>query len=145
MQTVLRTRPLTEQEQEAGAPSVTVIDSQNVIFHPRIKHGRQGADMKYSFTQVFDEHSSQEEVYINTAMPPLRDLLQMRSNGLVFTLGVTNSGKTYTMAGSGSEIGIVPRCTASLFRSLRSNLAPRHTFKIHDQTRIPYVQVGQLQ
>ena len=65
----------------------------------------------------------------------------MKRNGLIFTLGVTNSGKTHTMMGTGPNPGVVPRCLQALFTALRTTLAPRGTFAIDDASRIPYVEV----
>ena len=118
-----------------------MIDAQNVRYHPRMKHGRQPNDIVYTFSQVLDEHATQEETFALTTLRPMRDVLQMRNNGLVFTLGVTNSGKTHTMQGTDANPGVIPRSLAALFQSVRNNLAPAHTFKIDDATRIPYVQV----
>ena len=48
------------------------------------------------FQSVFDEESSQREVFRDCGLPLVRDLLHGK-NGLLFTYGVTGSGKTYTM------------------------------------------------
>lgn len=39
--------------------------------------------------------------------------------GTVFAYGQTNSGKTHTMRGSGSEPGIIPLSVHDLFQSIR--------------------------
>lgn len=50
-------------------------------------------------------------------MPLVRDLLMGR-NGLLFTYGVTGSGKTYTMQGSPSDGGIMTRAIDVIFNSI---------------------------
>ena len=39
-------------------------------------------------------------------------------NGLLFTYGITGSGKTYTMTGNPRESGILPRCMDVIFNSI---------------------------
>ena len=40
------------------------------------------------------------------------------STGLLFTYGITSSGKTYTMTGALDDQGIMPRCLDVLFNSI---------------------------
>ena len=49
----------------------------------------------------------------------MRDVLEGR-NGLLFTYGVTNSGKTYTIQGGTAEgnAGILPRALDVIFNSI---------------------------
>ncbi|KAF7666329.1 hypothetical protein LDENG_00109880 [Lucifuga dentata] len=51
----------------------------------------------------------------------VNDVLQ-GENRLLYTYGVTNSGKTYTIQGTGREAGLLPRALASLFRKLQGRL-----------------------
>jgi len=46
--------------------------------------------------------------------------------GLLFAYGVTNSGKTYTMTGSGQDQGILPRCLDVLFNSIEEQQAKKY-------------------
>lgn len=140
MHTFLRPRPQTDAEQEEGPSCLTVVDSSHVVYHPRARHGRQANDVQFGFTEVLDAHATQREVFEKTTMQPLRNMLVMRSNALMFTLGITNSGKTHTMLGTDVDAGVIPRCLDVLFHSLRRNLASPCTFKIDDASRIPYVQ-----
>lgn len=50
-------------------------------------------------------------------------------NGLLFTYGITNSGKTYTMTGSPDNSGILPRCLDVIFNSVSELLAKPFVFK----------------
>lgn len=45
--------------------------------------------------------------------------------GLLFTYGVTGSGKTFTMTGSPGEGGLLPRCLDMLFNSISPFQAKR--------------------
>lgn len=44
-------------------------------------------------------------------------------DGLLFTYGITNAGKTYTMQGSPSDPGIIARVLDVLFNSIRTQQA----------------------
>jgi hypothetical protein len=51
--------------------------------------------------------------------------------GLLFTYGVTGSGKTHTMIGSPGEGGLLPRCLNMIFNSIGSFQAKRYVSIIH--------------
>lgn len=74
-------------------------------------------DVQYIFKQVLTPSTNQKEVFQQVAYPLLKDLLAGR-NGLLFTYGVTGSGKTYTLTGSQDEPGIMPRCIDTLFNTI---------------------------
>lgn len=46
--------------------------------------------------------------------------------GLLFTYGVTGSGKTHTMTGSPGEGGLLPHCLGMIFNSIGSFQAKRY-------------------
>ena len=69
----------------------------------------------YKFSKVFDENSTQEEVFELTCKPLLDDLIQNQKSGLVFTYGMTNAGKTFTVIGTPECPGILPLALKSLF------------------------------
>lgn len=46
--------------------------------------------------------------------------------GLIFAYGITCSGKTYTMNGNSSDIGILPRCLDVIFNSIGNYQAPQN-------------------
>lgn len=55
-------------------------------------------ETQYVFKHVFDQKSTQHEVYSTVAKPLVESLIRGR-NGLLLSYGVTGSGKTYTMTG----------------------------------------------
>ncbi|TKR77834.1 hypothetical protein L596_018738 [Steinernema carpocapsae] len=77
----------------------------------------------YKFGYVFDESESQQDVFERSASDMIEQLVRGK-NGLLFTYGVTGSGKTYTMSGndSGRAYGILPRTMDVLFKSLPCQL-----------------------
>ncbi|KAI0359037.1 kinesin-domain-containing protein [Trametes cingulata] len=73
----------------------------------------------YTFSHVFPPDTQQPEFFSKTTLPLVHDVLEGR-NGLLFTYGVTNSGKTYTIQGGNTQgsAGILPRTLDVIFNSI---------------------------
>ncbi|KAJ7420266.1 kinesin family member 23 [Willisornis vidua] len=56
--------------------------------------------------------------------------------GLLFTYGVTGSGKTHTMTGSPGDGGLLPRCLDMIFNSIGPFQAKRFVFKLDDKNGV---------
>lgn len=81
-----------------------------------------------TFKHVFDGESKQREVYSCVAQPIVENLIRGK-NGLLFTYGVTGSGKTYTMTGDVKHRGIMPRCLDALFKTISDYQTKKFVFK----------------
>lgn len=81
-----------------------------------------------TFCQVFTPESAQSDVF-NTVACPLVENLILGRNSLLFTYGVTGSGKTYTMMGDQQNGGILPRCFDVIFNSIANYQAKKFVFK----------------
>ena len=68
----------------------------------------------YKFSKVFSENSTQEEVFEYTCKPLIDDLILNNKSGLVFTYGMTNAGKTFTVIGTPEKPGILPQALTKL-------------------------------
>lgn len=86
-----------------------------------------GRAVDCQFSRIFDCHCDQEVLFENVARPMVDGMLKGK-NGLLFTYGVTSSGKTYTMTGTVEHPGFLPRCLDMLFNSLEGVLAPKYSF-----------------
>uniref|UniRef100_A0A8C4NNS7 Kinesin-like protein n=1 Tax=Dicentrarchus labrax TaxID=13489 RepID=A0A8C4NNS7_DICLA len=86
----------------------------------------------YSFKKVFGINTTQMELFEDVARPLVEDLIHCK-NGLLFTYGVTGSGKTFTMTGSPGEGGLLPRSLDMLFNSIGPFQAKRFVFKPDDK------------
>eukprot|EP00347_Sterkiella_histriomuscorum_P023771 403333442 len=75
---------------------------------------------RFKFTQVFDQDSTQQEVFERVAQPVIQNCLD-GYNGTIFAYGQTGSGKTYSMSGGDTwnQRGIVPRVFTYLFEEIR--------------------------
>jgi hypothetical protein len=115
------------------------IKTPNELF--KIKEGSDGRDLSvnfetsligkmnslttFTFSKTFDENSSQQEVFDCTCKALVDDLLEKNKPGLIFTYGMTNAGKTYTVIGSATDPGVLPRSLKYLYTQLESE-AKKH-------------------
>ncbi|XP_050395507.1 kinesin-like protein KIF23 isoform X2 [Patella vulgata] len=88
----------------------------------------QVKEFQYKFQHVFDEYTSQKAIYDYVALPMVEDLLHGK-NGLLFTYGITSSGKTYTMTGTPQDQGILPRCLDVIFNSINELQVKKYVFR----------------
>nr|XP_034987125.1 kinesin-like protein KIF23 isoform X2 [Zootoca vivipara] len=131
-----RLRPLSVPDQEC---CVKVINTTTVQVHPpdgyRIFRNGEYKEVQYSFKEVFNVGGTQKHVFEVVAKPLVDDLIHGK-NGLLFTYGVTGSGKTYTMTGSPGDGGLLPRCLDTIFNSIGSLQAKRYVFKLDDKNGV---------
>lgn len=94
-----------------------------------ISYRNEGAKtMQYTFKEVFPPETTQQEVFDKVALPLVEGLVKGK-NGLLFTYGVTGSGKTFTMTGEPNNCGILPRCLNILFKTINELQAHKYVFK----------------
>ena len=116
----LRIRPLASAEQRADFEI-----QENVVVARPITKGdsdRHFAERSYTFTKVFDEGASQEEIFEEVAMPLLKRFVR-GIDALLFAYGATSAGKTFTVKGTDGEPGLLPR----MVKSLLTQTPPKNT------------------
>ncbi|KAG5853352.1 hypothetical protein ANANG_G00072370 [Anguilla anguilla] len=116
----LRIRPLMDVEKERGEEQgcVCVQDEETLLLRdPRVSQSVH----KFTFTQILGPGTTQQECFDRTMKETVRDVLQGESR-LLYTYGVSNSGKTYTVQGTGREAGLLPRALVSVFGRLQGRL-----------------------
>ncbi|KAG7333220.1 hypothetical protein KOW79_003355 [Hemibagrus wyckioides] len=128
-----RVRPLGAENEEC---CIEVISSTTIQLHAPdgLKANRNGEfkETQYSFKKVFGIKITQMELFEDVAKPLVEDLIHGK-NGLLFTYGVTGSGKTYTMTGSPGQGGLLPRSLDMIFNSIGPYQAKRFVFKPDDK------------
>uniref|UniRef100_A0A8D3DDG2 Kinesin-like protein n=1 Tax=Scophthalmus maximus TaxID=52904 RepID=A0A8D3DDG2_SCOMX len=128
-----RVRPLGLEDEEC---CIEVISSTTIQLHAPegFKTNRNGEykETQYSFKKVFGVSISQVELFEHVAKPLVDDLIHGK-NGLLFTYGVTGSGKTFTMTGSPGQGGLLPRSLNMIFNSIGPYQAKRYVFKTDDK------------
>ncbi|KAM8997890.1 kinesin-like protein KIF23 isoform 5-T5 [Ara ararauna] len=131
-----RVRPLSRPDQEC---CIEVIDETTVQIHPpegyRIFRNGEYRETQYSFKEVFGALVVQKQLFDVVAKPLVEDLIRGK-NGLLFTYGVTGSGKTHTMTGSPGDGGLLPRCLDMIFNSIGPFQAKRFVFKLDDKNGV---------
>ncbi|XP_062318408.1 kinesin-like protein KIF23 isoform X4 [Osmerus eperlanus] len=128
-----RVRPLGVEDEEC---CIEVISNTTIQLHAPdgLKANRNGEfkETQYSFKKVFGISTSQMELFEDVAKPLVDDLIHSK-NGLLFTYGVTGSGKTFTMTGSPGQGGLLPRSLDMIFNSIGPYQAKRFVFKTDDK------------
>uniref|UniRef100_A0A669DX70 Kinesin-like protein n=1 Tax=Oreochromis niloticus TaxID=8128 RepID=A0A669DX70_ORENI len=128
-----RVRPLGAEDEEC---CIEVISSTTIQMHTPegFKTNRNGEykETQYSFKKVFGVSVSQMELFEHVAKPLVDDLIHGK-NGLLFTYGVTGSGKTFTMTGSPGQGGLLPRSLDMIFNSIGPYQAKRYVFKTDEK------------
>lgn len=115
----LRIRPLKSDE-----PTLVKINDRQV---KAISPDRSGAQV-YSFTKVFDD-APQSEVFDKVARPVAEDFVKNAKDGLIFTYGITGSGKTYTMEGLRTDPGLIYRTIDFLFNSIGAQQTQKYVIE----------------
>ncbi|XP_055977045.1 kinesin-like protein KIF20B [Sorex fumeus] len=138
LQVYLRVRPFTQSEKEQETQGcVYSLDSQTIMLKdPQSIPGRLSEKsstqmaQKFSFSKVFGPETTQKEFFRDCTMQQIKDLLKGESR-LIFTYGLTNSGKTYTFQGTEENVGILPRTLNVLFDILQGRLYTKMNLKPH--------------
>ncbi|XP_078087331.1 kinesin-like protein KIF20A [Mustelus asterias] len=136
----LRVRPFTENELEKGESQgcIHIEDSETLVLQaPKDSFAMRSSERgigqavhKFTFSQIFGPETSQKVVFDVGMKNLVKDALEGQ-NCLVYTYGVSNSGKTYTIQGSRRDNGILPRSLAVVFSSIQGKLYPRMDLKPH--------------
>ncbi|XP_008291319.1 kinesin-like protein KIF18A isoform X2 [Stegastes partitus] len=132
---VVRVRPANDAEKRENCRHVVqVVDNHMLIFDPKEQDSscfqsqrqrvrnrninkRANKDLKFVFDQVFDENSTQVDIFENTTKGVL-DGVMNGFNCTVFAYGATGAGKTHTMLGSQDDPGVMYRTMKELFKRM---------------------------
>ncbi|XP_041050203.1 kinesin-like protein KIF20A isoform X2 [Carcharodon carcharias] len=134
----LRIRPFTETELEKGESQgcICIEDSETLVLRaPKDSFAMRSSERgigqavhKFTFSQIFGPETSQKMVFDVGMKSLVKEALEGQ-NCLVYTYGVSNSGKTHTIQGSRHDNGILPRSLAVIFSSIQGKLYPRMDLK----------------
>ncbi|KAK7093265.1 hypothetical protein V1264_007051 [Littorina saxatilis] len=140
MSVFLRVRPFSGQEAEGDEnQGCVVVQNNNMVKAnaPKDSHtykaqlyGLNKASHTFTFSKVFPESTTQKEFFDSTMLKLVQDFIEGQ-NCLVFTYGVTNSGKTYTIQGNPRNAGVLPRGLDVLFNSINGKQWPGMDLKPH--------------
>ncbi|EUD64720.1 kinesin family member 18/19 [Plasmodium inui San Antonio 1] len=125
MNVVIRCRPMSASEKNEGAKNVIkILDNKMIVLldpsdnSDNVLRQNRSREKKYVFDYVFDETSSQEDVYKNS-VKCLIDAVIGGYNSTVFAYGATGAGKTHTIIGHKNEPGIMNMILRDLFDRIK--------------------------
>ncbi|CAF1343311.1 unnamed protein product [Didymodactylos carnosus] len=112
-----RLRPLPEGECETCIKVLSATEL--VLFSPEGFKNGVVKESHYEFSHILTDCISQKAAFKELCLPLIDDLIQGKSS-VLFTYGITGSGKTFTMMGPLNNPGLIPR-SFDLLRSDRQN------------------------
>ena len=102
---------------------------------------RKGApvvdDKVFSFDRVFPEEGTQDDLYQSVSAHVKATIRGY--NTTIFAYGSTGSGKSYTMTGTGSSPGIIPRAISEIFSIIETTAAQESDVFFY--VRLSYVEL----
>ncbi|CAL1537472.1 unnamed protein product, partial [Lymnaea stagnalis] len=136
MKVYLRIKPFGKQE-DSSQKCFVVTTEENTIeatapvlshTYKNMKRGLAKSSHKFTFSKIFGEDTTQAKFFNETMLSMTKDFISGQ-NSLVFTYGVTSSGKTYTIQGMPQDAGILPRCLDVIFNSISGKQTLTLAFK----------------
>src|SRR5271170_2111533 len=88
--------------------------------------GKRVKDQTFAFDRVFDENTTQADVYEATTRGLLDSVLD-GYNATVFAYGATGCGKTHTITGTAQQPGIIFLTMQELFEKIAERSDEKHT------------------
>ncbi|XP_034562279.1 kinesin-like protein KIF20A [Notolabrus celidotus] len=153
MRVYLRVRPFSKQElfDNEDQECVVIENSQMVTLNaPKgsatMKSSERGIGMsihKFSFSQIFGPETTQCELFEDTVKGQMSDFLD-GENTLIFSYGVTNAGKTFTIQGSPKEPGILPRVLDATFQHISGRHYEGMDMKPHLRNDAQHLDLDQV-
>ncbi|XP_005092215.1 kinesin-like protein KIF20B isoform X2 [Aplysia californica] len=136
MNVYLRVKPFTKDEDSSQQCLEVEPDGQAVVAtapatshsYKSMKRGLTKASHRFTFSKIFGADTSQKEFFNETMLGMTKDFISGQ-NSLVFSYGVTSSGKTYTIQGNPEDAGILPRCLDVIFNSINGKQMLDSTLK----------------
>ncbi|XP_013041376.3 kinesin-like protein KIF20A isoform X2 [Anser cygnoides] len=98
---------------------------------------------RFTFSQVFGPETSQSEFFEGSTKEIVRAYVN-GVNGLVFTYGVTNAGKTFTIQGTSKDFGILPRSLDMIFNHIRGRQYLKMNFKPYLSSDVKKLEDAQV-
>lgn len=123
------TVPAPHLKQKGIRPVLKVVDEKCLIFDPPennpvqrfsrsvVPSGKRVKDQTFGFDRVFDENTTQGDVYEATTKNLLDSVLD-GYNATVFAYGATGCGKTHTITGTAQQPGIIFLTMQELFEKV---------------------------
>ena len=161
LKVMLRIRPPLPREIEFGIPfrSISEVSSDNKMVtiyeylgtstnelfrqHEFITNPSIFLQHRFTFDHIFDQDSTQLEIYLKSAKPSIKSILE-GYNSTILAYGQTGTGKTYTMEGFtlipfDEKRGLVPRVVEDIFSCINDH--EKNNKEIKFSIRASYLQI----
>lgn len=112
----LRLRPLNEDH--TPWEQMTVTSDHTLAISSQGVSNRRDMEKSFTFSGIFDCDDKQRDVYQQS----VKKMVESDKDTVVLTYGTSGSGKTYTILGSSTNPGIVPRALYNLFGRYKNNI-----------------------
>ncbi|KAI0169936.1 kinesin-domain-containing protein [Hypoxylon sp. FL1284] len=134
----LAAAPTPKLKQSGIRSVIKVVDDRCLVFDPPednpvqkfsrsvVPNGKKVKDQVFAFDRIFDENTSQTEVYEATTKNLLDSVLD-GYNATVFAYGATGCGKTHTITGTSQMPGIIFLTMQELFEKIHERSDEKHT------------------
>ncbi|KAI2467109.1 kinesin-domain-containing protein [Annulohypoxylon bovei var. microspora] len=134
----LAAAPTPKLKQSGIRSVIKVVDDRCLVFDPPednpvqkfsrsvVPNGKKVKDQVFAFDRIFDDNTSQTEVYEATTKN-LLDCVLDGYNATVFAYGATGCGKTHTITGTSQMPGIIFLTMQELFEKIADRSDEKHT------------------
>ncbi|KAK1174946.1 centromere-associated protein E-like [Acipenser oxyrinchus oxyrinchus] len=128
----VRVRPLIQREKNAIQDAEEAVP----LYWKTDKHAVCQVDgtKSFNFDRVFNTDETTDKVYQDVAQPLVVSAVN-GYNGTIFAYGQTSSGKTFTMMGSQSSLGVIPLAIQDIFKTI--DATPNREFLL----RVSYMEI----
>ncbi|KCV68214.1 hypothetical protein H696_05140 [Fonticula alba] len=117
LKTFVRLRPVQLTQPPSVVPCSTNKHDLLIERAPAKAGASREPPQRFRYTHVFPEDTSQEDFFRETTLPLVRDMFT-GTNTLFFAYGVSGGGKTFTLDGSASQPGVIPRALSAIFQTI---------------------------
>ncbi|KAM9839667.1 kinesin-like protein KIF20A [Aulostomus maculatus] len=153
MKVYLRVRPFSKEELSDNEDQECVVIENGqmaALYAPKgsstMKSSEKGVGVslhKFSFSQIFGPETTQAELFEDTVKSQMSEFLE-GENALIFSYGVTNAGKTFTIQGTSKEPGILPRVLDATFQYIGGRQYEGMDVKPHLRNDAQYLDPDQV-
>ena len=130
----LRVRPLKEMEERC----LEVMNNQIILKPSNTQFNGRGQTKVFDFNQIFQDNATQEDVFQNSIFPLLNSIQEGRDL-LFFAYGVTGAGKTFTIEGTETNPGILPRTISCILSSIQKGIP--YNFQKYSELKVTCFEI----
>ena len=141
--TYLRVKPIPEDDKERCmkimSDNVLIVQpSKDSVTYKNNKRGTCEFPQQFLFSHIFGQEASQKNVFDELSPDLIQDFFAGH-DCLLFSYGVTNSGKTHTILGTLTDPGILPRSLGVIFNTIDDKLYQGQLLKPKNYSEVRFL------